>query len=35
MPKGWWRARDLGKAWYPTLADLAVKVASGEDEDFD
>jgi len=23
LPRGWWRARELGKTWYPSLADLA------------
>ena len=23
MPRGWWRARESGKTWYPSLAHLA------------
>jgi hypothetical protein len=28
MPKGWWRARKLGKTWHPSLASLAASRAS-------
>jgi hypothetical protein len=35
MPRGWWRARELDKTWYPSLADLALKMSAGEDEDLD
>jgi hypothetical protein len=31
MSRGWWRARELGKKWYPSLAALA--DAGDEDED--
>lgn len=24
MPRGWWRARELGKDWYPSLGDLVL-----------
>jgi hypothetical protein len=33
MSRGWWRARELGKTWYPSLADLALKMKSDEDEE--
>ena len=23
MPRGWWRARELGKTYYPSLAEMA------------
>jgi len=34
MSRGWWRARDLGKTWHPSLADLAKanKAAAEEEE---
>ena len=35
MPRGWWRARDLDKTYYASLADLALKSKSGDDEDID
>ena len=35
MPRGWWRARELDKSWYPSLADLALNMKAGEDEDLD
>ncbi len=31
MPRGWWRARELGKTWYPSLAE--VRAAGPFDED--
>jgi hypothetical protein len=35
MPPGWWRARELGKTYYPSLAELALKIKSDEDDDED
>lgn len=35
MPRGWWRARELGKTWYPSLSVLALKKRAGGDEDLD
>jgi hypothetical protein len=34
-PRGWWRARELDKTYYPSLADLALKMEAGEDKDLD
>ena len=33
MSRGWWRARALGKAWHPSLADLVNKRRAAELED--
>ena len=35
MPRSWWRARELGKDWYPSIAELALeaKAEKAEDED--
>jgi len=33
MSRGWWRARELGKTYYPSLAQLAMeKKAETEEE---
>jgi len=34
-PRGWWRARELDKTYYPSLADVALQMKAGEDEDLD
>ncbi len=31
MPRGWWRARELGKDYYPSLAELTGAKHSPED----
>lgn len=31
MSKGWWRARELGKTWYPSLGHLAKEKQQGEE----
>lgn len=33
MSKGWWRARALGKKWYPSLAELPVAGEGPDEED--
>jgi hypothetical protein len=33
MSRGWWRARDLGKDYYPSLRDLVHHQRNGEDGD--